>query len=134
MTLNARTGENEWQTTIGEGLNNSSGPIVADGKVIQGLGGCSRYQDEKCFLSAYDAETGEPVWRLPTIAKIGEPGGDTWGNLSNRTRAGGEMWITPSYDPVLNMTYVGTAQAKTVDDPDARYYRRRSLSQSTLAV
>jgi alcohol dehydrogenase (cytochrome c) len=22
------------------------------------------------------------------------------------------MWITPSYDPVLNMTYVGTAQAK----------------------
>ena len=112
MTLNARTGENEWQTVIGEGFNNSSGPIVADGKVIQGLGGCSRYQDEKCFLSAYDAETGEPAWRTTTIAKIGEPGGDTWGNLSNRTRAGGEMWITPSYDPELNMTYVGTAQAK----------------------
>lgn len=111
-TLNAVTGENEWQTVIGEGYSNSSGPIVADGKVIQGLGGCQRYQDEKCFLSAYDAETGRQLWRRPTIAKIGEPGGDTWGNLSNRTRAGGEMWITPSYDPDLNLTYVGTAQAK----------------------
>jgi alcohol dehydrogenase (cytochrome c) len=77
IALNAITGENEWETVIGEGYNNSSGPIVADGKVIQGLGGCSRYQDEKCFLSAYDAETGEQLWRLPTIAKIGEPGGDT---------------------------------------------------------
>jgi alcohol dehydrogenase (cytochrome c) len=112
MALNARTGENEWESVVGEGYNNSSGPIVADGKLIQGLGGCSRYRDEKCFLSAYDAETGEQLWRLPTIAKIGEPGGDTWGNLSNRTRAGGEMWITASYDPELNLAYIGTAQAK----------------------
>ena len=30
----------------------SSGPIAVNGKLIQGLGGCSRYQDEKCFISA----------------------------------------------------------------------------------
>ena len=113
MTLNARTGENEWQTTIGEGFNNSSGPIVADGKVIQGLGGCSRYQDEKCFperVRCRDRRAGLAAGRpSPRSASLA---GDSWGNLSNRTRAGGEMWITPSYDPVLNMTYVGTAQAK----------------------
>ena len=46
------------------------------------------------------------------IAKQGEPGGDTWGPLTNLFRAGGESWITGSYDPVLNLTYWGTAQAK----------------------
>ncbi len=37
----------------------SSGPIVIKGKVVQGLGGCAKYQEEKCFISAYDAETGK---------------------------------------------------------------------------
>ncbi len=42
----------------------------------------------------------------------GEPGGDTWGALTNLFRAGGETWITGTYDPDLNLTYWGTAQAK----------------------
>ena len=42
----------------------------------------------------------------------GQPGGDTWGALSSVYRAGGETWITGSYDPDLNLTYWGTAQAK----------------------
>ena len=46
------------------------------------------------------------------MAKEGEPGGDTWGALSSIYRAGGETWITGSYDPDLNLTYWGTAQAK----------------------
>ena len=41
-----------------------------------------------------------------------EPGGDTWGGLDNVFRAGGETWITGSYDPDLRLTYWGTAQQK----------------------
>ena len=41
-----------------------------------------------------------------------EPGGDTWGKLADNLRAGGETWITGSYDPDLNLTYWGIAQAK----------------------
>jgi alcohol dehydrogenase (cytochrome c) len=112
QAVSAKNGTNVWSTVIGEGRSNSSGPIVANGKVIEGLGGCGNYQDDKCFLSAYDAETGKQLWKFVVIAKTGEPGGNSWGTLADRNRAGGEMWITGSFDPTLNLTYWGTAQAK----------------------
>ncbi len=112
VALDARTGEMVWETVIQEGNSNSSGPIVADGKVISGMAGCARYIEARCFISAHDATTGELVWRFNTVAEIGEPGGDTWGDLDNIYRKGGETWITGSYDPELNLTYWGTAQAK----------------------
>jgi len=114
--LDARTGKNVWDTVIGDrkqsNYSTSSGPIIINGKVVQGLGGCAKYQDEKCFISAYDAQTGKEVWRFYTIAKEGELGGDSWGKLPNLFRAGGETWITGSYDPDLNLTYWGVAQSK----------------------
>jgi alcohol dehydrogenase (cytochrome c) len=114
--LDARTGKNVWDTVIGDrsqsNYSTSSGPIVIKGKVVQGLGGCAKYQDEKCFISAYDAQTGKEAWRFYTIAKEGETGGDTWGKLPNLFRAGGETWITGSYDPDLNLTYWGVAKSK----------------------
>jgi alcohol dehydrogenase (cytochrome c) len=116
VALDARTGRTVWQTTMGDrtkgNYSTSSGPLVAKGKVIQGLGGCQVYREEKCFISAYDAATGKPAWRFNTIAQTGELGGDSWGKLPNLFRAGGETWITGSYDPNLNLTYWGTAQAK----------------------
>ena len=116
--LNAKTGKNVWDTVIGDRktgqYSTSSGPTIIKGKVIQGLGGglCDQYREEKCFISAYDAQTGKLVWKFYTIAKDGDPGGDSWGKLSNLFRAGGETWITGSYDPDLNLTYWGVAQAK----------------------
>ena len=52
------------------------------------------------------------LWRFNTVARVGRPGGDTWGKLPNMLRVGGETWITGSYDPELNLTYWGVAQAK----------------------
>ena len=115
VALDARSGEQLWETIVADntkGFSNSSGPIVADGKIIQGLAGCARYIPEDCYVSAYDAETGALLWQFETIAEAGEPGGDTWGDLDNIFRAGGETWITGSYDPDLNLTYWGTAQQK----------------------
>jgi alcohol dehydrogenase (cytochrome c) len=116
FAFEARTGKTVWETVIGDrtkgNYTTSSGPLVAKGKVIQGLGACQTYRDEKCFIGAYDAATGKQLWRFNTIAQTGEPGGETWGKLPNLFRAGTESWITGSYDPVLNLTYWGTAQAK----------------------
>jgi PQQ-dependent dehydrogenase (methanol/ethanol family) len=118
FALDARTGKNVWTTVIGDRTNGtystSSGPIIAKGKVLQGLGGglCDQYREEKCFISAYDAQTGKLVWKFYTIAKSGDPGGDSWGKLSDLFRAGGDTWITGSVDLDLNMTYWGVAQAK----------------------
>jgi len=116
IAFDARNGRVVWDTTIGDRSKNqhstTSGPIAVKGKLIQGLSGCQTYGGEKCFISAYDAQTGKEVWRFYTIALSGEPGGDTWGGLPDASRVGAETWITGSYDPDLNLTYWGTAQAK----------------------
>ena len=112
VALSARTGDVVWDVAMPDGRGSSSGPLVARGKVIQGMGGCQQYVEQKCFISAYDAATGKQLWRFHTVAREGEPGGNTWGSLTNLFRAGGETWITGSYDPDLNLTYWGTAQAK----------------------
>jgi alcohol dehydrogenase (cytochrome c) len=136
VALDARTGEQVWETDIQEGNSNSSGPIVADGKVITGMANCDTYDETRCFISAHDANTGQLVWRFHTIAGAGEPMGDTWANLDNIFRKGGETWITGSYDPELNLTYWGTAQAK----PWAPVSRHMSIhdaglyTNSTVAV
>ncbi|HVZ20206.1 MAG TPA: PQQ-binding-like beta-propeller repeat protein, partial [Vicinamibacterales bacterium] len=112
VALDARTGKTVFDVVIREGHGSSSGPLIAKGKVITGMGNCARYEEEKCFISAYDAKTGQQLWKFNTIATTGEPGGDTWGTLADTFRAGGETWITGSYDPDLNLTFWGIAQAK----------------------
>lgn len=115
VALDAKTGKKVWDTTIADpakGFSNTSGPIIVKGKVIQGLQGCDRYREERCFISAYDAETGTLAWKFHTVAHSGEPGGDTWNNLPNMMRQGGETWIAGSYDPDVDLTFWGTAQAK----------------------
>ena len=113
--LDARTGKIVWQTGIADpkkGYSNTSGPLVIHGKVVQGLMGCAQFRPEGCFISAYDAASGKQLWKFQTVAREGQPGGDTWGSLPSLMRAGGETWITGSYDPDLNETYWGVAQAK----------------------
>ncbi len=115
VALDARTGKIVWETRIADpakGYSNTSGPLIVQGKVIQGMGGCDRYKETGCYISAYDAQTGKQLWKFETVAREGTPGGDTWGKLPNLLRAGGDTWITGSYDPELNLTYWGVAQAK----------------------
>jgi PQQ-dependent dehydrogenase (methanol/ethanol family) len=115
VALDAVTGRLMWDTPIesrSKGFANSGGPIVVHGKAINGLGGCDRYGPERCFISGYDVATGKLLWKFNTIAHAGERGGDTWGELTDSFRKGGETWITGSYDPDLNLTYWGVAQAK----------------------
>jgi alcohol dehydrogenase (cytochrome c) len=113
--LDARTGATVWDVRLGDtakGYGNSSGPIVAEGVVLQGLGGCERYKATGCFISGLDAQTGKTLWRFNTVPRQGEPGGDTWSNLPDTDRAGGDTWITGTYDPKLHLTYWGVAQPK----------------------
>ncbi len=111
VALDARTGRVRWEDT-NLGFGNTAGPIIADGKVINGVNGCGRFIPEKCFVSAHDARTGRELWRTETIARPGEPGGDTWGDLTWEMRAGADLWNGGSWDPELGLVYFGTAQAK----------------------
>lgn len=131
IALDARTGKVVWETAIADrkkGYGNTSGPIVIRGKVLQGLMGCDKYKEDGCFISAYDAANGKQLWKFETVAREGQPGGDTWGQLPNLLRAGGDTWITGSYDPELNLTYWGVAQAK----PWMRVSRGSKVSDKAL--
>ena len=115
VALDARTGKTVWDTQVADprkGYTNVAGPLVVEGLVVNGINGCGRFYEDSCFITAHDADTGEEVWRTYTIARPGEPGGDTWGDLPLHLRGGGDAWTTGSYDPALGLIYWGTAQAK----------------------
>ena len=138
VALNATTGKTVWDTPIStktRDFTTTSGPIVIHGKVLEGLTGCTLYREENCYISAFDAETGKQLWRFNTVARDDQPGGDTWNNLPNMFRAGGDAWITGSYDPDLNLTYWGVAQAKPwLRATRATGGEKALYSSSTLAL
>ena len=110
--IDARTGQLVWETLILDyrrGAKNSSGPIVADGKVISGRSCEPEGGPEACVVTAFDAKTGRELWRRRTIPRPGEPGGDTWGDIPYEQRWHVGMWMVPSYDAELRTIYVGTS-------------------------
>ena len=115
--LDARTGEEIWKNNIVDykpGIGGSTGGIIIiNGKVLVGMTSCGRPNaDDHCYISAYDAKTGKRDWKFVTVALKGDPGGDSWGDLPDNMRKGSETWIAGTFDPDLNTTYWGTAQAK----------------------
>jgi PQQ-dependent dehydrogenase (methanol/ethanol family) len=115
VALDARTGKKAWDTPIADrskGYTATSGPMVIHGVVVQGLTGCDRYGNDGCYISGYDVNSGKQLWKFNTVARTGQPGGDTWGKLPDNLRVGGETWIAGSYDPELDLTFWGVAQAK----------------------
>ncbi|MEX0619826.1 MAG: PQQ-binding-like beta-propeller repeat protein [Pseudohongiellaceae bacterium] len=111
VSLNARSGEVTWEQQIGDwtiGQHYSGGPQVFDGKIIAGMSGCY-YINTGCWITAHDADTGEELWRTNTVPMIGEPGGETWGDVPNEQRRGGSAWMPASYDAELNLIYMGVA-------------------------
>lgn len=115
VALDARSGKLLWRAEKADwskGFTHTSGPVMAGGVVISGLNGCERFKQEGCFITGHDPDTGEELWRTSTIALPGDPNESTWGSVPPEFRAGGDTWIPGSYDPQLDLFYIGTAQAK----------------------
>jgi PQQ-dependent dehydrogenase (methanol/ethanol family) len=110
--IDAQTGKLTWQTQIldpSKPANASSGPIVANGKIISGRQCQPGAGNEGCIITAHDAKTGKEIWRTSTIPKPGEPGDETWGGVPMDQRWHVGTWMVPSYDPELNLIYIGTS-------------------------
>jgi alcohol dehydrogenase (cytochrome c) len=115
VALDAKTGKEVWTAAIADrakGYAAYSGPMVIKGKVVQGLTGCDRFGNDGCWISAFDANTGKLAWKFNTVRRGKESGAETWGKLADQYRVGGETWIAGTYDPDLDLTYWGIAQAK----------------------
>jgi PQQ-dependent dehydrogenase (methanol/ethanol family) len=110
--LDAQTGKMAWETQILDPkrpANASSGPIIANGKIISGRQCQPGATYEGCIITAHDARTGKELWRTSTIPKPGEPGDETWGGVPMEQRWHVGTWMVPSYDPELNLIYIGTS-------------------------
>ena len=113
FALDATTGRLAWETQILDytknPANQTSGPIIADGKVISGRSCTPRGGPDACVITAHDARTGKELWRRRTIPAPGEPGDETWGDVPFEDRKHVGAWMVPSYDPMLNLVYIGTS-------------------------
>jgi quinohemoprotein ethanol dehydrogenase len=88
-----------------------------NGKVVIGNGGAE--YGARGYVTAYDAETGNQAWRwfvvpgdpskpyedesMEAAAKTWDPAGKYWIN-----GGGGTAWDTITFDPELNLVYIGT--------------------------
>ena len=113
FALDAATGDTAWETQILDykvnSATHSSGPIIANGKVISGRSCRPWGGPEACVITAHDARTGAELWRRRTIPAPGEPGDETWGGVPFEERKHVGTWMVPSYDPELNLIYIGTS-------------------------
>ena len=113
FALDAETGDLVWETQILDyrvhPANQSTGPIIANGKVISGRSCMPSAGPDACVITAHDARTGEELWRRRTIPRPGEPGDETWGGVPDDERRHVGTWMAPSYDPELNLLYIGTS-------------------------
>lgn len=113
-------------------------PIVADGKVIIGVS-LGIDTPGGCFIVALDARTGQEVWRVNTIARPGEPGGDSWNGAPLNERYGGGVWTGGSYDPQRKLVFFGTGNtydAGTLLQPQPRKGESNDAlyTDTTLAI
>lgn len=137
--LDAETGAQAWETKIFDyhehPSKQGSAPLVAAGKLISGRNCMPQGGPDTCVITAHDALTGRELWRRRTIPRPGEPGSDSWGELGDEARWHVGAWLVPSYDPELNLVYVGTS----VTAPAPKYMlagndRQYLHHNSTLAL
>jgi len=117
VALDVKSGRLIWDAQIvapGQGgVVLTGGPIVAHGKVIIGVGlGTGAAGGD--FIVGLDGQTGTELWRFYTIARPGQPGGDSWNGAPVGERYGSGVWTVGSYDPQLNQVYFGTGNTYDV--------------------
>ncbi len=105
VAIDAGTGKLRWETKTDGGM--TSGPVVADGKVITGRTCAARRTN--CYIAAHDALTGQEAWRFYTAAGDDDPGGASWGGAPEATRFASTWGLPGNYDPALKLLYWGVA-------------------------
>ena len=117
--VDAATGEEVWSaTTIDPDLPMyiTGAPKVFKGKVLIGNGG-TEHGPSRGYVTAYDAETGEQVWRwwiVPGNPADGfedasmEMAAGTWTGEWWVHGGGGNAWHGFTYDAELDQLYIGT--------------------------
>ncbi len=109
IAFEAKTGKIKWDVMIADsrkGYWSTNAPLVVGNHVLVGVSG--DFDNVPGQLKSVDAETGKTQWIFystpPPGAKEPKSGGAT----------GGQMWTTGTYDPQVNLVFVGTGNPTPV--------------------
>ncbi len=115
LALNARDGKVRWNVVIADskrGYWSTNAPLLVRNHLIVGVSG--DFDNLPGQLRSFDPDTGKVQWTfnstLPAGASKAASGGAT----------GGQMWMTGTYDPQLDLVFVGTGNPTPVLNGDAR--------------
>jgi alcohol dehydrogenase (cytochrome c) len=105
IALDARDGTVKWDVVIADakkGYWSTNAPLVIRNHLIVGVSG--DFDNLPGILRAFDADTGAPQWTFYSTPPPGTPGSQAGG------ATGGQMWMTGTYDPELDLLFVGEAR------------------------
>jgi len=117
QALDAANGQLAWEAlTVDPRLpyTITGAPRIINGKVIIGNGGAE--YGVRGYVTAYDADSGEQLWRFHTVP--GDPAlgfenaamamaAKTWNGRWWELGGGGTVWDHMAYDPELDLLYIG---------------------------
>ena len=122
IAVDAKNGTELWSVQTfdrSHAYSITGAPRVFDGKVVIGNSGADF--GVRGFVSAWDAETGEKLWKFYTVPGNPADGPDgeasdsamqiampSWHGEWWKFGGGGTAWDSLVYDPALNLVYIGT--------------------------
>jgi alcohol dehydrogenase (cytochrome c) len=115
ISLDAKTGQERWRVEIADpklDYTSTVAPVIVGNHVLVGIGG--DHLDNPGFLESRDPETGALQWKWWTTPRKGEPGIETWPSDQAAVHGTGQTWIPGTYDPELNLYYIGTGNPNPV--------------------
>jgi quinohemoprotein ethanol dehydrogenase len=133
VAIDARTGKQVWQVATfdpTQPLYITGAPKIFKGKVLIGNGGTEN-GPSRGYVTAYDAETGKQAWRFFIVPGNPADGfeneamkmaASTWTGQWWLHGGGGNAWHGFTYDPELDLLYIGTGNGspwnRKVRSPD----------------
>ncbi len=115
VALDARDGRVKWNVVIADskkGYWSTNAPLLVRNHLLVGVSG--DFDNLPGILKSFDPETGNVQWTFYSTPPAGTPGSPSGGAM------GGQMWMTGTYDPQLNLVYVGTGNPTPVLNGPAR--------------
>jgi alcohol dehydrogenase (cytochrome c) len=115
VALDARDGKVKWNIVIADskkGYWSTNAPLLIRNHLLVGVAG--DFDNLPGILTSVDPDTGKTQWVFYSTPPPG-----TAGNPSDGA-TGGQMWMTGTYDPDLNLVFVGTGNPTPVLNGAAR--------------
>ena len=113
VALNAADGKVKWRVQIADaskGYWSTNAPLLVKNHLLVGVSG--DFDNLPGILTSFEPQSGDVQWKFHST---GDPA-----TFKKGDALGGQMWMTGTYDPDLNLVYVGTGNPTPVLNGEAR--------------